>query len=464
MKIMKIGLFSFSDGRLPVHEGLVPVIEKEAAKIIACLMKTGEVTIVKSKIINSPAMAREEAKRLSAEDIDAAIFNFPVFAFPNFATITANLLRIPVLLLAPRSDAFPSVNGLLCTATNLAQVGIKHVRVWDDIGKKEVLEKVMSFIRASFTVNQLKGSSYGLIGGRSMGLFAGAVSIPEWTRTFGVDVSHIDEYEIVRRAGLISKERVKTGFNWLKKQVKQICFDKDQLTEGKFELQIRSYLAAKDIIKDYCLDFVGIKCHYEMSEYFVTQCLTISLLNDTADWEGRGEPIVAACEADSDGALTMQMMKLVSKKPVALLDLRHYDEKNKLFVLVNCGASAPWFAERSNDACQNFCRASLLPAIKKYKGGGAHVEFNYKAGKFTAARLFREKDKYKMFISPVEFKDFPKGYKKNPPVWPCALAKMKISPDDLIDKLSANHLHFSEGDRARELEYICKFYDIEVIK
>ena len=464
MKVMKVGIFSFSDGRLPVHETLVPVIEKEAAKIIACLLKTGEVTIVKSKIINSPALAREEAKRLSAEDIDAAIFNFPVFAFPNFATITANLLRIPVLLLAPRSDAFPSVNGLLCTATNLAQVGIKHARVWDDIGKKEVLDKVMAFVRASFTLNQLKGSSYGLIGGRSMGLFAGAVSIPGWQRTFGVDVNHIDEYEIVRRAGLIGKDRVETGFAWLKKTVKQICFDKDQLTPEKLELQIRSYLAAKDIIKDYCLDFVGIKCHYEMSEYFVTQCLTISLLNDMTDWEGRGEPIVAACEADSDGALTMQMMKLLSGKPAALLDLRHYDEKSKLFVLVNCGASAPWFVERSANACNNFSKASLQPAIKKYKGGGAHVEFNYKAGKYTAARLFREKDKYKMLISPVEFKDFPKGYKKNPPVWPCALAKLPVSPDDLIDKLSANHLHFVFGDYIRELEYLCNFYNIEVVK
>jgi L-fucose isomerase len=141
------------------------------------------------------------------------------------------------------------------------------------------------------------------------------------------------------------------------------------------------------------MDFIGIKCHFEMSEYFVTQCLSISLLNDVCDWEGKTEPVVAACEADSDGALTMQIMKLISGLPTALLDLRFYDEKNKAFIFVNCGASAPYFAARNSDCKKNLSCVSLCPAIKKYKGGGAHVNLDYKEGEFTAARLFRREEK-----------------------------------------------------------------------
>ena len=44
-------------------------------------------------------------------------------------------------------------------------------------------------------------------------------------------------------------------------------------TEGKaapenVKQQIRHYIATRGIIQDFGLDFVGIKCHYELSEVF----------------------------------------------------------------------------------------------------------------------------------------------------------------------------------------------------
>jgi hypothetical protein len=40
---------------------------------------------------------------------------------------------------------------------------------------------------------------------------------------------------------------------------------------------------------------------------------------------------------------------------------------------------------------------------------------------------------------------------------------MDFSPDELIDILDANHLHFVEGDFTKELRNICKLLNIETI-
>ena len=46
-------------------------------------------------------------------------------------------------------------------------------------------------------------------------------------------------------------------------------------------------------------------------------------MNDPYDWNGPKEPTVMACEADSDAALTMQILKLLTEDPVLFMDVRH---------------------------------------------------------------------------------------------------------------------------------------------
>jgi L-fucose isomerase len=48
-----------------------------------------------------------------------------------------------------------------------------------------------------------------------------------------------------------------------------------------------------------------------------------AFLNDPYDWEGPHEPIVAATEADIDGALTIEILKHISGEPVLFADVRH---------------------------------------------------------------------------------------------------------------------------------------------
>ena len=142
-------------------------------------------------------------------------------------------------------------------------------------------------------------------------MYSTTVSMQDWQEKFGIDVEHIDQLEIVRRADEIDDEQVEKAYKWLTENVGKVEFNGTSFTPEKLKTQIRHYEATKKIIDENELDFVGVKCHYEMSAHYCTQCLSAAFLNDPYDWDGAKEPFVCACEADSDAALTMQILKLL---------------------------------------------------------------------------------------------------------------------------------------------------------
>lgn len=462
----RIGLLSISDSRGRVHEGLLPVIEKYNHQLVKFLSTSGDVEVVcGTSPINHPKKARQEAQRLLQAGVKGTIFHQPVFGFPHFAVIVAQILPPPFLVLAPKEPNFPSINGLLTIGAAFAQLEIPHARIWGNIEDESVQKRIMSFIRAASAVRQLRGQVYGLLGGRSMGLYGNAPAPNLWVSKFGVDIDHADEYEIIRRAGEIDETRVKEGIQWLSSKVEIIKYDDSQLTASKLERQVRSYLATKDLVADYGWDFLGIKCHYEMSEYFATQCLSASFLNDPYDWEGPKEPTVASCEADSDGALTMQLLKLLTRKPITLQDIRFYDADEDIWVLVNCGASPTWFASQSSDPDSNLSKVKLMPASSKFAGGGAHVWFQFQEGPITFARLQRSGNTYQLLALKGTIVERPlDSVTGSMDIWPVAFVKLDVPDDVLIQKFNANHLHGVIGDYTEDLQLVSRFLDIEYVR
>ena len=184
-------------------------------------------------------------------------------------------------------------------------------------------------------------------------------------------------------------------------------------------------------------------------------------LNDPYDWNGPKEPTVMACEADADGALTMQILKLISGYPTLLFDLRSYDVQNKIYVCCNCGAQPSWYAARSSDPAENLGLVHLEPVISKYGGGGAHFSYVCKAGEITLARLTRVNAEYRMFIARGEFVDFPREkLTETCSAWPHGFVRMNAEPADLIDRYNTNHAHVVPGDQRRALQYYCEFMGI----
>ena len=463
--VIRLGLLSFSDGRERVHQGLASDIQAHADRIREILERTGEIEIVPgTEIIHSAETARAEAQRLADMHLDGVILNIPVFAFPNYSVVAVQAGRGPYLLLGPHDSRYPGLGGLLGAAGALAQVGIPHERMWADLSDPAVPGPVLTWARAAATATRLRGCVYGLVGGRSIGMYTGAAPGELWQRIFGVDVDHVDQSEIVRRAGLVPGADVQAARSWLERHAGEIAFDGQQLTPEKLDFEIRCWIALQGLVDEYGFDLVGLKCHFDMIEFYSVQCLGATFLNDPYDWRGPKQPVPVACEADSDGALTMQLLALVSGQPSCLLDVRFFDQAKGVFVMPNCGAAPTWFAARSDDPAENLRQVRIVPAITKYAGGGAHIEFVFAPGEVTLARLFRSPAGYRMVITHGETVDLPIGGAVGTSAqWPHAFVRAGFSPDALVQAMEANHLHAVAGDYRAELIKLCRILNVEPV-
>ena len=466
--MIRVGLLSFSDGRQRVHESLAAYIREQEVRIISALETTGEVEVVPAEEIAwHPELARSQSRAVAARQPHAVILNVPVFAFPNLSVIAASLQTVPCLAIAPINGKLPGLGGVQAASNAIRQVGMQCEKVWGNIEEKRTRGRVMEFLRAAYAVTTLRGQVYGLIGGRSIGMLSGAVSPDVWQRVFGVDTDHVDQLDLIRRAELVDAARTDRALAWLTDRLGSIRYDGDKLTPDTLRMQIKCYIALKEIIAERRFDFVGVKCHYDLSEYYVTQCLAAALCNDPYDWDGAKQPVVFSCEADSDGALTMQVMKLVSGLPALFFDFRHYDAEDGVFIFCNCGAMATWYAERSQDPAANLQSVHLCPIIPKYGGKGCHVQYVAREGEVTLGRLSRTLDRYKFTIFRGEVRRYPEAKLQDTcPVWPHAFVRVNADPERLIERYDSNHIHGVFGDHVAEFKTFCqlKSIDCEVIE
>ena len=458
-----LGIVGLSDGDPEVHEQLKGIVQEQLDHIKEALRASGEVEVIEAKeLVSSVKSAKEQAEYLKSRNVDGTILSYGVFAFPNFSAIVAQNGKGPFLLAANLNPDWPGLVAMLAAGGALNHLGIRHFRASGDIQKEEVLEKYLRFARCAKTVTRLNGQKYGLIGGRSLGMYSATVSMQDWQKQFGIDVDHMDQSELVRVAEEIPEEQVEKAFQWLTDKVGEIHYNETTFTPDKLKTQIRHYEALKILIRENQYDFVGVKCHYEMSRHYCTECIAAAFCNDPYDWDGPKEPVVYACEADSDAALTMQILKILTDEPVIFMDVRHYDEEENVMVFCNCGSQSTYYATGTNNPEANLAKTKLYPALDMYAGGGCHVNLMTKAGHATIARLNRREGKYRMTIIPADFVELPEEkMAETTKEWPHVFAKLPFDAQIFLDKFDANHCHAVMGDVVEELKMVCEMLNIE---
>ncbi len=468
MRKRKVGLLTFSDGRKFAHEMLCEMNLGFQNKLRARLESTGEYeVVVGEEIVWRPEIARRQGRRLLEAGVEATILNYAVWSFPHLTLIATEFAPGPYLMFSNINPAYAGMVGMLAAAGGMDQVGRHHHRVHGDIGDERVFANVQKFLRAAVAVSRLKGENFGLYGGRPMGMYTAVADADQWKREFGIDVEHIDQYEIIRRADLVPKDKVEHAFNWLEKMLgKNIHYDGKKLTPELLKRQIRSYYACKEINQEKAIDFFGIKAQPELTDHFATEDIIDAFSNDPYDWDGPKEPVICATEADMDGALTMQLFKHVTGEPVLFAAVRHYFEKYSLFDLCNSGAHATFFAGRSKRPEDNLPRVHFWPQIFYFPAGGASVMHFARPGEVTLARLTRRNGKYWMAIVPGEFVLFDDATnwalaQATTKEWPHAFARPKVSAAEFLATYDSNHIHGSYGNWVDELVAISKILKID---
>lgn len=405
-----------------------------------------------------------QADALRAAGIEVLVAHVPCWTSPNLVVRGIQRLNLPTVLVGNKHPGTHSTVGLLGAGGTLSQIGFSHLRLREDFG--EVLTaQVMPYFRAAAATQRLHGKVFGLFGGRSLGIDTGTFDPMQWKQLFGVDTEHIDQLEIIRRAELIPDANAQKMVGWLGRMAGAVKYNDQRFTPEKLVFQVKCYLATKAIIEEMGLDFVAIKCMPDLTTHYVPQCISAALLPGPYDADGQKQPMMMACEADGDAALTMEILKDVSGgKPVLFMDLSYIDDERRTYYLPNCGAFCTWYAARSDDPAVNMSRVELRAANRP--GGGAITYFTTAPGPLTLARLCRVSGSYRLAIiegatvniSDEEYQTFVQA--RGSHQLPTAFVKMDADVDQIISRFGSNHILAVDGRYRRELAYVCEMLDI----
>ncbi len=469
MNKIKVGILTMSDGREYLHKEYEHLNLTYQNDIAETLEKTGEFIVVQGRCaINSNSAAKEEGIYLKEQGVEATIFNYAIWCYPQFTAVAQNFAPGPYLLFCNLHPSECGMVGMLAAAGTLDQLNIKYKRLWGSIKEIEVKDKMVSFLRAAAAVGRLRGLTFGNFGGRPLGMYTAVANVDQWQKEFGIDVENVEQDDIIRAGEAVEAGKIEAAYLWLEKHIGSIQYDGDGLTPDKLKLQIRSYYGLRTIIEKKKLDFIGIKAHGDLTDRYITMDVAEAFLNDPYDWDGPHEPIVAATESDMDGALTMQIFKLLTGSPVLFADVRHYDKENDVWFFSNSGTHATYFAGKSMDAAENLKNVTFYPETHYYPAGGASVHHFAKGGEVTLARLARKNGKYVLSIVPGEFIDFPKDKalemgSATTPTWPVAFTRLKVSADYFLNHFPCNHIHGVYGNYVEDLKIAAELLQIETV-
>ncbi|GAA3850867.1 L-fucose/L-arabinose isomerase family protein [Streptomyces sedi] len=461
----RIGLLSLSDGRDFVHRDVTDHIDRAGRELAAVLTAAGHEVITAPEQVSTNALATSQARWLADQHPDLTVMHHSVWTFPHFTMLAAEATPGPLLLVANIDPQFPGMVGMLAGGGGLDQIGRVHSRAWGDLKDPAVVTRILTQVRAAAAVQGLRGSTFGRIGGRPMGMYTAVANPDQWMSQFGVDVEEIDQWEIVRRADNADPARVRAGREWIERHAAGVHYDGKQLTPELLERQIRSYYAMRELIDEWNLDFSGIKGQPELTTHFCTMDVAEAFLNDPYDWEGPKATHVTATEADMDGALTMQLLKLLTGDPVLFADVRHYHADRDLWDLCNSGQHATWYAARSDDPAENLSRVNFHPEVFYFPAGGASVQHLAAPGDLTFARLTRLDGEYRMQVTRGSLETYDDAtnerlMRASTYEWPHAFARLEAPAEEFLGRFGSNHLHAVPGDQVDALRAVCRLLGV----
>jgi L-fucose isomerase len=451
---VKVALATLGDTRDDFYARRAPLVVTEQQKLD---WLRGEFNLLESPVIRSAAAAADFAEQARIFGARALIVHLAIWADPVLTIKMHNYLPLPTLLLGNLSPETSSMVGILGAGGALDQIGVAHTRVLG-FETEEARRPVLAFVRAAGAQAALRGQTLGLFGGRSLGIFTATADPAQWQRLFGVDIQHYDQSEIVERAESLSPVTVDGETQWLTGRVGEVVHD-DRFTPTRLQKQVASYVATRQLINERGLDFVGVKCQPELSDGYVCQCMAHMLINGAVDSAGEKSPLVHACESDADGALSMQILHLLTGgKPAALLDVRWLNPANGLWTLANCGAMPSSFYA-TPDAPDGLRNVRLMPHVFGLGGGGA-ASAVVAPQTVTLARLCRRNGEYWMaIVAGRTVQGTREDLARTTAAFPQAFVETSAGMD-FVQQFGSNHLHMVAGDYVDELVAFCKLIGI----
>ncbi|HDY65048.1 MAG TPA: hypothetical protein ENH84_02290 [Phycisphaerae bacterium] len=422
----------------------------------ACLAEIGMEVLECGEIARTNKEMTAQGNQVRQMGAEVLIIYTGTWTYSSTAVSAALAADVPTIVWADATPGRFGIVGGSITRGALDEMGIKTTLVYGTgLDDQKLLAELKMRLTGIAAATRLRGLTYGVGGARCMGMYTAVIDGNEGRKKFGIEVDGFEQVEILKRAKEMPDEEALQFLSWMKKE-----FGKIVPTEEVMIAQIKMYLALKNIIKEKGYDFIAVKCLPELPSCYTTFCIAHAMLNDKSDAYGQKESFVCACEADSNGALTMQILKHLSGGPALFADVLHLNMTNGLACLCNCGSQPTDFATSRKEV---HWESEGLREFT-WKIGGACPQYVAKPGKMTLARIGRIDGEYVMLITTGEAQEFPREKLKEINWYhPQAFVKLDCDPDSFIKCLRSNHIHAVYGDFKEHLLQVCDILDIKPI-
>jgi L-fucose isomerase len=401
-------------------------------------------------------LAAQHGRLLRAQGAHVLVMYIAAWSYGSAAVAVARECGVPAVLWSDTQVQWTGGIGAAVCRGSLEEAGLVNSYVYGEVEDPAVRQKLDIRIRGSAAGTRLRGQTYGLMGSRSLGMYTAAIDPNQWMRQFGVEVESWDQLAVVERARALPDRAVEHHLQWAHE-----TFGSINVSDEVMRAQLKLYLAAREMIAEQGFDFVSVRCLPELPETYTTFCYAIALLNDTSDADGEKEAVCTACESDSNGALTMQILKHLAGPPALFGDVRSVNlEENQVWIS-NCGSQPTQFAPSRKDVHWQ------KHGFKEYrwKIGACTPQYVANGGPVTLARLTRVAGEYVMLIAPGECILEPREKLKRT-YWECApFAFVRLQADacTFAESLRSNHIHMVYGEFVPHLLETCRVLDIRPI-
>jgi L-fucose isomerase len=420
-------------------------IESQGMKVVDC-----------GGIARTAQQMTTHGEMLRREGVHVLVIYVGTWTYSNTAVMASIKADVPVVVWANSNiETFGIVGGSIVRGA-LEEVGIKNFILYGDYKDPKVLKKLRNYCLGIAGATKLRGMIYGEGGGRSMGMYTARIDPSEWMSRFGIDVDNFDQVDVMWRAAKFPEEKAKAFLGWMRKE-----FGGIEVKDEVMLAQIRMYFALREVIEEKNYDFVAVKCLPELPSCYTTFCVAHALLNDSAD-DGFGNraSYVSACEADANGALTMQILNNITGDTTMFTDVLYYDYADNMVRMCNCGSQPTDFAASRKDVTW------VTEGLREFDWimGGACPRYVGKPGRVTVARLSRVNRRYVMLIASGEALKMPlEKIKETNSQQPHIFVRLDCPQERFVDSLRSNHIHVVQGDWKEELLVTCEVLDIRPV-
>lgn len=390
---------------------------------------------------------RDTIERMRDDNIDVLIVQAATFVDGQFAVEIAENWKGSIILWSVDEPALKGrlrLNSL--TGSNLLAYtfhGLRRKFKFVHGNPSEVMVKISDYLKVLGAIKELKGSTLGVFGRQPNGYYPSAIDELSLARTFGVKIKQYSLAGLFREANNIEDNKAESKIEELDKKI-----DGLDTTSPETIRTARMYMALDKMVKEDSLLGIAVECWPAFfNEYGAAVCGVLSEFNEIG--------VMAACEADINGLISMIIESRLAGDSVYFADMVRINHERNSAVFWHCGAGAACLASPGL-----MPKASVHPNRKM----GLVYDFILKPGPVTIMRLDKGYNGLRLFVSEGEALDAKDIHFDGTSVE----IKFHEAIDKVVERLFYNgathHYCIGYGSHIDQLLDFAKELDMEVIK